>query len=502
MGVEAAAAVSARGWGWQHAGRADWAVRGLDLDIASGERVLLLGASGAGKSTILHAIAGVLGGDEEGISEGTLLVDGVHPTRVRGRVGLVQQDPEANVVLARVGDDVAFGCENAVVPRELIWPRVRRALDAVHLDVPLDQSTTALSGGQKQRLAIAGALAQQDGSELGRLLLLDEPTANLDPAGIGDVRDTVLNAVADRSVTLIIVEHRVKIWADLVDRVLVLDADGGLLADGPPGSVLHEQRERLLAAGVWVPGVPNPFPDAVQAPVRPPAIAAAGLDIGYEPGKPIRTNLDATWPAGVSTVVTGPNGSGKTTLALTMAGLLPRLGGTLTAAGDLRPPARPARRWRGRAAVVPEDPATWASRDLMTRIGTVFQEPEHQFVTGSVRQELAVGLHALDWPQDRIDARIEELLALLHLERLVDANPFTLSGGEKRRLSVGTVLGPGPSIVVLDEPTFGQDRNTWIDLVTLVLSMLDDRRTVVSVTHDEAYLMALGQHHIALEARP
>ena len=190
-----AAAVEARGWGWRHAGRRASAVSGLDLRIDPGERVLLLGASGAGKSTLMHALAGVLGGDDEGDRSGELLVDGRPPAP--GRSGLVLQDPDSQVVLARVGDDVAFGCENLGVPSGEIWPRVASALDSVGLGLPLDHPTSSLSGGQKQRLALAGVLAMRPG-----LLLLDEPTANLDPDGVIEVRDAVARVVADRSVTL------------------------------------------------------------------------------------------------------------------------------------------------------------------------------------------------------------------------------------------------------------------------------------------------------------
>ncbi|HYH76843.1 MAG TPA: ABC transporter ATP-binding protein, partial [Arthrobacter sp.] len=177
------AAVTARGWGWRHAGRPRPAVHALDLDIRPGERVLLLGPSGAGKSTLLHALAGVLGDvNDDGDSDesGSLLVDGASPRERRGRAGLMQQDPETQVVLSRLGDDVAFGAENLAVPRDAIWTRVHEALDDVGLShLPLDHATSALSGGQKQRLALAGILAMRPG-----LLLLDEPTANLDPAGV------------------------------------------------------------------------------------------------------------------------------------------------------------------------------------------------------------------------------------------------------------------------------------------------------------------------------
>ncbi|ROR54307.1 energy-coupling factor transport system ATP-binding protein [Luteococcus japonicus] len=499
--------IVAEGWGWRHASRRDWAVRGASFTIGDGERVLLLGASGAGKSTLMHAMAGVLGGADEGEEEGRLLVDGAHPTRRHGHVGLVMQDPETQVVLARVGDDVAFGAENLGVARDEIWRRVDEALDAVGLDVGRDRPTTALSGGQKQRLTIAGALAMQ-----AKVLLLDEPTANLDPEGAREVRDVVAHLSRERGTTLVVVEHRVELWADQVDRVIVLAPGGGILADGAPGRVFVEQREALLAAGVWVPGVDIPSTGSgngegsTAGPAEAPwALRGEALAIGHDPQHVVQHALDVTIPAGRSTMITGPNGAGKSTLALTLAGLLPRLDGRVVAAGELRP-ARVLgpRHWGRRRPVDSSDPGTWSSRDLITRIGTVFQSPEHQFVATTVRDELAVGLRALaavdpQWTTQRIDERVDELLAMLHLSRIAGANPFTLSGGEKRRLSVGTVLATGPRVIFLDEPTFGQDRNTWLDMVALVRAMLDQGRAVVSITHDADFITALAQHRIHLE---
>lgn len=485
-------------------------MQGVDLRIEHGEHVLLLGASGAGKSTLLAGVAGVLGGADEGDEAGHLLVGGVHPTRARGRVGLLQQDPDANIVLGRVGDDVAFGPENLGVPRELIWPRVRASLDAVGLgDLPLDHPTHALSGGQKQRLGIAGALALASGEADGTgVLLLDEPTANLDPDGVREVRDAVVRAARERDLTLVVVEHRVEVWSEVIDRVVVL-GDEGVLADGSPAAVFAGQREALLAAGVWVPGSDTGI-TALPAASGMPALWGVDLAIGHDADDPVHTHLDVALPAGVSTVITGANGAGKSTLALTMAGLLPRLAGDVVAAPELRPPARPGRRWplrqrstgRGdRGAVRPDDPASWRSTDLLTRIGTVFQEPEHQFVASSVHDELAIGLRALRWDPARIEARVRDLLEALRLDALARANPFTLSGGEKRRLSVATVLATSPAVVFLDEPTFGQDRTTWLALVELVRGLLDEGRTVVSVTHDQPFVEALGQHRIHLPGR-
>jgi len=256
--VSLAAALDVRSWGWRYATRRRWALRDVSLNITPGERVLLLGASGSGKSTLLQALGGVLGGADEGEELGELLVDGVPAAQAHGRVGMVLQDPDTQTILARVGDDVAFGCENLGVAREEIWPRVSSALDAVGLDLPLNRSTTALSGGQKQRLALAGVLAMRPGA-----ILLDEPTANLDPAGARDVRDAVKSALDATGATLVVIEHRIDIWLPLVDRVIVLGASGEttvVLADGTPDAVLGARGAELAAAGVWVPGHPPVFP--------------------------------------------------------------------------------------------------------------------------------------------------------------------------------------------------------------------------------------------------
>jgi energy-coupling factor transport system ATP-binding protein len=397
----------------------------------------------------------------------------------------VLQDPDSQVILARVGDDVAFGCENLGVPRDETWRRVGEALDAVGLDLPLAHPTSALSGGQKQRLALAGAIAMRPG-----LLLLDEPTANLDPSGVAEVREAVARVLDRTRATFVVVEHRVDVWVDLVDRVVVLGGDGRLIADGAPSDVLERHRDALLAAGVWVPGVPLPLkgaPDAARRQPVEPILLGEQLAIGRRPGAVVRGGLDVALTGGRSMVLTGPNGAGKSTLALTLGGLLPPLAGRVAASTSL-------------AAGLGSAPIRWRSRDLLTRIGTVFQEPEHQFVASSVRGEVAVAPRALGLPSGEIETRTDEVLARLRLARLAGANPFTLSGGEQRRLSVAAVLVARPRVVILDEPTFGQDRVTWLELVRLLRELVDDGMTLLSVTHDTAFREVLGDHRLELAA--
>ncbi|PJJ63537.1 ABC transporter ATP-binding protein [Compostimonas suwonensis] len=493
-GATGGATIRARGWGWRHAGRLAWAVSDLDLHVEAGERLLLLGASGAGKSTLVHALAGVAGGEDEGEQRGELLVDGLDPVATRGRTGLLLQDPDSQVILERVGDDVAFGCENLGLERSVIWQRVRESLDAVGLNLPLDHPTSRLSGGQKQRLALAGVLAMRPG-----LLVLDEPTANLDPSGVVEVRDAVARVLETSQTTLVVIEHRVAVWQHLVDRVVVLAPGGGLLADGSPAEVLHRQGAALAASGVWVPG----FPPSSRLPARvPPAdrVGSAGSAAGTSgalleardlavgrAGAVAASGIGLTIGSGRSLAIVGPNGAGKTTLALTLAGLLPPLGGSLEASAGFAP-ARSAQ------------PIRWKSAELLTRIGTVFQDPEHQFLTASVERELALGLTALRWSPADKQRRVEELLQRLHLDTLARANPFTLSGGEKRRLSVATMLAASPRLLVLDEPTFGQDATTWAELVALLGALVDEGTALVTVTHDAELVEALADERYELGA--
>ena len=466
--------IEARGWGWRHAGRSAWAIRGLDLTIEEGERVLLLGASGAGKSTLLLALAGLLDDAGGGESEGELSVRGIAPRRARDDTGIVFQDPETQLVMARSGDDVAFGLENRCVPTERIWPAVHAALAAVGFPYSDERRTDALSGGEKQRLALAGAIA------LGaRLLLLDEPTANLDPDGAAGVRATVASLIADRSRTLVIVEHRIADIVPLVDRVVVLEAGGGIIADGAPADVFAREGARLAALGVWVPDARLPEAHAAAAPGR---VLASARDLGF------RYPASETWAldgvdvdvrGGEATALIGPNGSGKSTLALLMAGLL-----------------RPG---RGRASLDADDAWRLPARLLVARVGTVFQDPEHQFVAETVADELAVGPRRAGATEAAARDTASRLMERLHLAHLARANPFTLSGGEQRRLSVATAIATAPPLLVLDEPTFGQDLRTYRELVALIAAHRDAGGGVVFATHDRDLVRGLADRLVGID---
>lgn len=522
------ARIELNNFSWHHPGRPEPVISGLNLTINPGEKVLLLGTSGAGKSTLLHAIAGVLHDDDGESAGGTITINGQAPAEARGTAGMMQQDPESSIVMATVGNDVAFGPENLRVPREEIWGRVTEALTAVGLNhLPLDHPSSALSGGQKQRLGLAGILSMHPGA-----MILDEPTANLDPSGVQEVRDSILTAAEATGATLLVVEHRVSIWAPHMDRIIVLGEGGTITHDGAPDTVLTEARQELIDAGVWVPNyVPRapqngdiaggdvagnsehgeallraenlsitraqPTPKQRRARRRTikrlgdtPAPAPIDLPV-------LRGGINLTLRAGEHLSVLGPNGAGKSTLALTLAGLLTAPDGTLAATDTLRNHGGQTAHW---------DVPTWTPAQMLSRIGYVFQEPEYQFIRGTVREELELGprrlaaLNRVPLDEDELAARTDELAAHLRLNHLLDANPFTLSGGEKRRLSVASALATAPKILILDEPTFGQDARTWAELVDLIRELLAGGTAVISITHDEDYTAALGGNHITLEA--
>lgn len=568
-------------WGYRHASRRAFAVRGLDLTIKAGQRVLLLGASGIGKSTILSGAAGLIGNDfvaknsakdsvensedsaksqqttlvedaDGGVSEGCVLVDGVPVRRARGRVGLVLQDPDAQAIFQRLGDNVAFGPENMNVPRGEIWDRVRKSLKEVGLDgLQLHRSTSHLSGGQMQRLALAGALAMQPS-----VLLLDEPTANLDPDGTQQIVGAVRAVLDSTHATMVLVEHHAEPWIDMIDRVVVLglendeaangkDANGEtvhsetvhdddiaraassrtvIVADGTPDEVFNRTDLDFEDLGIWLPerykhnakssekssanaespenssasnsSVSNSSTNAESSEKYyencNPAegygevlLSTKDLAISHN-SEPIARHINLEFKAGQITALVGANGAGKSTLSLTLAGLLPAVSGEVVASDALTQGANGT------------DPMKWKSPDLAKRISYVFQNPEHQFACGSVLDEVMLGPLRTGVSADEARAKAQELLKRFRLARYAKANPYTLSGGEKRRLTVAASLAAAPRVLILDEPTFGQDRKTWLQIIRLIASLRSEGVSIIVVTHDRELVEALGARLVEL----
>ncbi|MGJ9422503.1 ABC transporter ATP-binding protein [Aeromicrobium sp. CF3.5] len=465
--------VRLEGFTWRPLGRRAPVITGLDLRVEPGERVLLAGPSGAGKSTVLHALVGALGSTLPGDLEGTV--------RVGGRAGLVPQTPGDAVVAERIGRDVAFGPENLGLGRDDIWRRVDAALEAVGLRQGRDHPTSALSGGELQRLALAGVLAMRPD-----VVLLDEPTSMLDAEHASSVRDAVARTVADRDATLIVVEHRLEPWLDLVDRVVVLSSDGTVIADADPQRFVREHRESLGRAGVWMPGLDAPMPVTIDpAQVAPhrrvEAITWSDLTVDLR-SRSMRgatttralDRVDARLDPGRLTALTGPSGAGKSTLLAAFGGLVKPVSGVVTGPE----PALLDRRTRALAADV----------------GWVPQVPEHGFVATTVRAEVEATPGRLGRAVDT-----EALLDLLGLTHVAGSHPYRLSGGEQRRLSLATAIAHRPGLVLLDEPTVGQDRLTWAAVAGLATAAAAGGAIVATSTHD-VDLIALAHDQVELLA--
>lgn len=583
-------------WGYRHASRRAFAVRGLDLTIKAGQRVLLLGASGIGKSTILSGAAGLIGNDfvakssakdsakdsatkssantskssanisdtsakshqttlvedaDGGVSEGCVLVDGVPVRRARGKVGLVLQDPDAQAIFQRLGDNVAFGPENMNVPREEIWDRVSESLKKVGLDgLQLHRSTSHLSGGQMQRLALAGALAMQPS-----VLLLDEPTANLDPDGTQQIVGAVRAVLDSTHATMVLVEHHAEPWIDMIDRVVVLGLENDetsrdetaqretstetvhsetvhdddiaraassrtvIVADGTPDEVFNRTDLDFEDLGIWLPerykknvkssaneysvskSSEKSYSESKSSESKSSSKSSSNCNPAESYGEvllstkdlaishssePIARHINLEFRAGQITALVGANGTGKSTLSLTLAGLLPAVSGEVVASEALAKGANGA------------NPMKWKSPDLAKRISYVFQNPEHQFACGSVLDEVMLGPLRTGVPEDEAREKAQELLKRFRLARYAKANPYTLSGGEKRRLTVAASLAAAPRVLILDEPTFGQDRKTWLQIIRLIASLRSEGVSIIVVTHDRELVEALGARLVEL----
>ncbi|MDI6103076.1 ATP-binding cassette domain-containing protein [Actinoplanes sp. NEAU-A12] len=456
----------------------------VSAELRAGEVVLLLGPSGCGKSTLTLTTNGLIPQVVTSRMDGTVTVAGVDTTAttvpgLAADVAMVFQDPDAQIVTATLFDEVCFGPENLLLPVGEVLGRAEEALRRVGLWERRDDDPEHLSGGGRQRLAIACALALRT-----PVLVLDEPTANLDPAGVEEVYRTLREIAAERDRAVLLVEHNLDAAIDFVDRVIVLDAAGRVVLDGPARTTLIEHVDELVALGVWLPvatlaalrlraaGIavePLPLtPRELAAvldehPTLPPPRARSAAESTPEPSIRVRNltvhhgrhavlhDVSLTVRAGEFVAVAGANGAGKTTLAQAIAGVAGARRGAVTVTG----------------------PA-----------GFVFQNPEHQFLTNRVEDELAYGMRVLRLSPAEIGARVDDLLDRLGLRELRTVHPFLLSGGQKRRLSVGTALVTRPKVLVLDEPTFGQDRERAAELLDLLDALHRDGTTVVVVSHD------------------
>ena len=473
---------------WQPLGSDRPVLDGVSLRIGPGERVLLAGVSGAGKSTLLRAFAGVLEDHTPGELSGEVTVGGAPAVAGRGDVGLVGQQPFDSIVAETVGRDAAFGPENLGLPVTQIHDRIAEALDLVGFPHGPDRSTGALSGGQAQRLALAGVLAMRPDA-----LLLDEPGAMLDAPSAARLRAAVADVVTSTGATLVVADHDISGWAGIVERLVVIH-EGDVLADGPFQEVLATHGARLLDAGLWVPGAPDPEPVAADlagsAPREPGEIVvkARGIVVDRKPPLTLRSSrddrsqrvldgVDVELRRGELVSLHGDSGAGKSTLLAALLGSLPVASGEVKAGGD--------------------DPAGLTSRQLAARVGWVPQFSESLVVGDTVLSSLTATALALGQPREDVQHTARRLLALVGLGGMENRHPLSLSGGEQRRLAVISSVLHSPGTVLADEPTVGLDRVAWAAVAGVLLAARNSGSGVLVATHDAA-LKKLADRRISL----
>lgn len=497
--------------------REGFVLRGVDLDVPDESFTVVMGASGGGKSTLLRTFNSVIPDFIEGTFGGDVRVLDRDPTTSRVSemardVGMVIQDYESQLFGTTVETEVAFGPENLAVPPENIGPRINDSLSVAGLgDLSRTREPDSLSGGQKQRLVFAGVLAMHPD-----LLILDEPTSDLDPAGSRDVLSVVSQlakaATTEASVggwggpdSIIFVTHNIE-QALLADHAVLLE--GGRVAHAGPAKEVFRDVETLRESRVAVPPLVEAFerlgftdedlPLDVNGAVEivnkagltwtppgkndghnPSVPAGTGTDLGnlmfeleevthkYDADGetvPAVDGVDLTISEGEAVAIVGHNGSGKTTLAKHLNGLLD--------------PDEGVARWNGR------DIRELDVSEVGRSVGYVFQNPDHQIFAATVREEVAFGPNNFELTGEELDRRVDRAIETVELNGLEDADPFTLSKGQRQRVALASVLATDPDAIVFDEPTTGLDAEQQATFMNLVAGLNSEAGvTVVMVTH-------------------
>ena len=438
-----------------------------------GACLLVVGPSGSGKSTFGLAVAGLVPREVRATMTGSLTVDDVEtrslpPAALAARVGIVFQDPGSQLVMERVEDEVAFGLENRGWPVAAMRARVPEVIAELGLAGLEQRRSNRLSGGQQQRLALASVMAPTPGC-----LVLDEPTANLDPDGAAALFERLRALRGARSTTIVLIEHHVEDTWPLADLVLALDRDGSVIDVGEPGVVLARSRERMAQAGTWLPG-DGPRARVSAEPLGREVVVARAVHFGYARAVPVLTGVDVEVRAGERLALVGANGSGKSSLGRLLVGLLRPNRGTIRLGVD--------------------DPGRLSAAVLARRAGYVFQDPESGFLTDRIVDEVMLGLSEAE------RAAAPELMARLGLPLDVfgSRNPYRLSGGESRRLSLACTLVRAPGLLVLDEPTYGQDRLGYEALLRILDEHVDRGAAVVAATHDRRFVADVASRVLTL----
>jgi energy-coupling factor transport system ATP-binding protein len=460
--------------------RPEYALRDVSLELRPGEMVVVAGTSGCGKTTLIRCINGLVPRSYKGELEGQILLNGVDVhsyslAKLAQTVGTLLQDPEKQILGARVNAEVAFGPENLGLPREDVAARVDEALNRLNILHLADRETFLLSGGEKQKSALAGLLAMRPS-----IFLLDEPLAQLDPASAREAL-AIFRKLADDGATILLIEHRVEdALVARPDRVMYLQ-EGEVKYLGAPDGLAdsvdwHEvklpapQVMRLAQkSGKAVPLVPAANHKTSAA---TPAILFENVSFGYGDGPNILHDVNLKIHAGETVALLGPNGVGKSTLIKHAIGLLkPRT---------------------GRVRVEGRDTHELSVAQIARTLGFAFQSPTHMLFAPSVKEELAFGPQNLGYPQTEIDESVTASLETLNLSGLESYAPLALSFGQQKRVTIACVVAMKSKILVLDEPTAGQDFGNYMSFMDGILggggsdggTVVPKFDAVLFITHD------------------
>ena len=490
--------ISFKNFTFQYRAQKKPTLKEINLDIYPGERVLIAGPSGCGKSTLAGCINGLNPFSNPGECSGELIVDGVNAPKssifeLSAHVGTVLQDPDGQFIGLTVGEDIAFALENSCMPQDEMHEITRHAAELVDIQDHLDYAPHELSGGQKQRVSLAGVMVDQV-----KILLFDEPLANLDPA-TGKQTIELINEIQENTdTTVVIIEHRLEdvLWRD-VDRI-VLMGEGRILADLHPDellstSLLEENgiREPLYLTAMRYAGVeitPEKKPAHVESVVMDemdrkkmkdwfrereaveaekedqPLLEVKNLNFGYEKSQQTLRNVTLTIHKGEMVSIVGKNGAGKSTFSKLVCGFeTPDSGEILFNGKDL----------------LQEN-----IRHRAKHIGYVMQNPNQMISKTMIFDEVALGLRNMGKSEEEIREKVEETLKICGLYPFRNWPVSALSFGQKKRVTIASVLVQDPELIILDEPTAGQDFRHYTEIMEFLRGLNEKGVTVVMITHD------------------
>ncbi|NIS80119.1 MAG: ATP-binding cassette domain-containing protein [Anaerolineales bacterium] len=457
--------------------REELALGDISFEVEAGQIVLIAGTSGSGKTTLLRCINGLIPRSYKAELSGRVLLDGQdfsdEPlTQISQIVGTVLQDPERQILGAYVRNEVAFGLENLGIPRDEIINRIQDTLTHLGISHLQDKQTFNLSGGEKQKVALAGVMVMQPS-----ILALDEPLANLDPTSAREAL-ALIRRLADEGKTVLVIEHRVEDVLSLDPDLVMLMEGGRVTYMGSAEGVLQtaDYRAVKLPAPVVIDRALNADPVMAQA-QPPPADSEAKALVEFEavsfnyPGGPeVIKDVSLAIRQGDIIALLGPNGAGKTTLVKHAIGLLKPV--------------------KGRVLLGGKDSKEMTIAEMAHNVGYVFQSPRHMLFAPSVRDELAFGPRNLRFGEEEIEENIEQALTVVGLLEETGRAPLALSFGQQKRVTIASVLAMRSQILVMDEPTAGQDYANYMNFMDSVVGLRGDDgkaysfAAIVFITHD------------------